>query len=713
MSTESESRELPILDTDRNCWRIEPAKRVSFLVDADAYYSAFRAAVGAARHSLFILGWDINSRLSLQRSGDDGRPSELCGFLNDVAERNSELNVYILIWDFAMIYVAERELLPVYRLDWRTHDRVHFRMDDQHPTGGSHHQKIVVVDDQLAFVGGIDLTRSRWDTPQHRANDPRRVDPDGTAYGPFHDVQVMLQGDAAAALGEIARNRWQRAGGQETKHPQPSRHDIWPAGVEPDLEDGNVAIARTEPRYKDRGETREVERLYLDAIASARESIYVENQYLTSESVGTALCRCLDDPHGPEIVLVLPRASSGWLEQSTMDVLRARQIAKLRKADRHGRLKIYFPEIPNLTDQCLTLHSKLMIVDDRLARVGSANLSNRSMGLDTECDVAIEGTGIDATSSAITALRDRLLAEHLGVTPDDVARAHAREQSLIKAIESLRRGERTLKDLDGTVPESVDELVPDSALIDPECAINPEEFANRFIIEEQRKPASRHVLRVVLLLILLLGLAAAWRWTPLDSWLSPEELVKSLGTMRNSAAAPFMAIGAYVIGALVVFPVTLLIVATGLLFGPVLGLVYSLAGIVLGAALTYGIGAALGRDSVRRLAGKRLNRISEALGKRGILAILTVRILPVAPYSIVNVVAGATHIRFRDYMLGTVIGMTPGTIMLVVFVDQIWSVLRDPGITRVAIATAVVFVIVCAVLLLNRWLLRKNSNGDR
>jgi uncharacterized membrane protein YdjX (TVP38/TMEM64 family) len=300
----------------------------------------------------------------------------------------------------------------------------------------------------------------------------------------------------------------------------------------------------------------------------------------------------------------------------------------------------------------------------------------------------------------------------LDVSPDDVAQALEREGSLIKAIGKLSHGERTPAELDGSVPESVNKLVPEGALIDPGCAIDSEEYANRFVHEEQRKPASRHILHVILLLVVLLGLAAAWRWTPLSSWLSPEKLVASLGTLQQSASAPVIAIGAYLLGALIVFPVTPLILATGLMFGPVLGFVYALTGIVLGAAATYGIGFALGRDTVRRIAGERLNRISKALGKRGILTILTVRMLPVAPYSVVNIVAGATHIKFRDYMLGTVIGMMPGVITLVVFVDRIWSVLRNPSLTQIALAAVVVLVLVGAGFLLRRWLRKRGKDAN-
>ena len=143
-----------------------------------------------------------------------------------------------------MIFMLERELFTNYKLGWKTHGRIHFQLDGDHPIGASHHQKIVVVDNSLAFVGGIDLTKSRWDTSEHIMNDPRRSDPDGTLYLPFHDVQMLVDGPAAAALGDIFRKRWLNATGQRLDADQ-IRDDLsWPADRPPDLRDVQVAIAR-------------------------------------------------------------------------------------------------------------------------------------------------------------------------------------------------------------------------------------------------------------------------------------------------------------------------------------------------------------------------------------------------------------------------------------------------------------------------------------
>ena len=124
------------------------------LVDAQAYFRAVREAIRHARYRVFILSWDIDSRMCLIPEGAaDGYPEPLGDFLHAVVAERSELHAYVLNWDFTLLYAMEREWLPAYRLGWRTHRRLHFLMDGRHPVGASHHQKIVVIDDAIAFVG--------------------------------------------------------------------------------------------------------------------------------------------------------------------------------------------------------------------------------------------------------------------------------------------------------------------------------------------------------------------------------------------------------------------------------------------------------------------------------------------------------------------------------------------------------------------------------
>src|SRR4051812_9424436 len=223
---------MAILREGETCWRVARAERVAFLVDADEYFTALREAVLKAQRSVLIVGWDVDTRVRLvaEDPARDGFPSTLLAFLDAVLAQRPELHVHVLAWDFSMIYTFEREMLSSYKFGWRGHGRLHFTLDGDHPQWASHHQKIVVVDDRVAFAGGLDLTIRRWDTSEHAGHDRRRVDPRGEPYAPVHDVQMMVDGEAAAALGALCRERWQRATGEVLPGPGAIEHPHpWPS----------------------------------------------------------------------------------------------------------------------------------------------------------------------------------------------------------------------------------------------------------------------------------------------------------------------------------------------------------------------------------------------------------------------------------------------------------------------------------------------------
>jgi len=692
-----------VLCEGKNCWRIVQADRVAFLIDGASYFAAFTSAVERAKRSVLIVGWDFDSRITLQH---DEKPlddaDQLQDFLKAVISRRKDLHIHILVWDFAVIYAMDRELFPVIKLDWRLPRRLHFRSDGNHPVGASHHQKIVVVDDSVAFVGGIDLSKSRWDTPEHRAKDSRRVDPLGRSYPPRHDVQMAVAGPAAAALGDLVRERWHRATGQRLKPHEKKDNDPWPSDLSADLENVKVAIVRSEAAHEKRQEIREVEHLYCDAIAAARRYIYIENQYFTSEKIADAIAARLEEKDGPEVVLVLPQKCPGWLEESTMGALRSRLLQRLKKRDRHERLRAYYPIVPELGEEHVIVHAKLMVVDDRLVRVGSANLSNRSMGLDSECDLAIEALGEERIKRAITNFRNQLIAEHLGVSVDAVADSMSTKRSLIETMDELGNSPRTLVPIEVEETEWSEKGLPASALFDPERPMSPEKLIEEFVPEEVRKPGKHGLLRLGLILLVLLALSAVWRWTPLGDWLSLERISGWINHLRGSPSAPFVILGGYIFGSLVLVPVTAMILATAFTFGPILGFSYSLSGCLLGAVVTYICGRLVGRDTVRKLAGSRVNRLSRRLAKHGLSTVATVRFLPIAPFTVVNLVAGASHIRFRDFILGTILGMAPGILAITVFERQLEVAIREPGAGSVTLLAAVVAAIAVTAVIVRK-----------
>jgi phospholipase D1/2 len=703
----------PILEEGSNCWKIASTERVAFLIDGEDYFHAVREAMCNARRSIFIIGWDIHSKLRLIRNEEgDNYPETLGPLLDNLAKHCQDLNIYILNWDFAMIYAMEREFFPYYKLLWKSHKRVHFCLDGSHPVGASQHQKIVVVDDRIAFSGGLDLSKWRWDSSAHAIDDKRRIDPDGKPYPPFHDVQLLVDGQAAAAMGELVRERWRIAAdidpvGLNTDE----TNDPWPSSVSASLEKITIGVARTLPYYQVRDEVREVERLYLDSIETAERYIYIENQYLSSHRIGQALAKRLQQDHAPEVIVVMPEKTGGWLEQHTMDVLRARLLQELRDADKNNRFRIYYVRLSQEPFVSLMIHAKVMIIDDCFARVASSNISNRSMGLDSECDLVLETNENQDCGEAIINFRRRLLAEHLGVEVDEISAAEEKHESLIKAIESLRGGERTLEPLAGEIPDEIDEWVPESALLDPEKPVEPEEFLDYIVTPEQRKPAYRHLLRVTLLLIAVLGMAAIWRLTSLSEWLAMERLEAVAQWIQDSEFTPVLVLAVYVIGSMAVVPVTLMIIVTVSVFGPWLGAGYALLGTELAALVTFGIGHLLGRDAVGRIAGSRVNRLSRLLSKRGVLTIMTVRVVPVAPFTVINIIAGVSDIRMRDFAIGSFIGMIPGVLAISVLADRIIASLREPNMESVLILAAVLALGVLGIIGLRYWLRRRGAEN--
>src|SRR5436853_7542 len=172
-----------------------------------------------------------------------------------------------------------------------------------------------------------------------------------------------------AVLGELARERWRRATGVRLPQTDRVASDPWPPGLAAEVEDVTVAIARTEPAWRERPAVHEIEQLHLDAIARARRSIYLETQYVTAGRIAAALAARLEEPDGPEVVIVVPRVSSGWLKEATMGALRARLLRRLRDADRFGRLRVFYPTVSGLSaDAHVNVHTKLLVVDDVLLR---------------------------------------------------------------------------------------------------------------------------------------------------------------------------------------------------------------------------------------------------------------------------------------------------------------------------------------------------------
>ncbi|MCJ2188261.1 phospholipase D-like domain-containing protein [Novosphingobium beihaiensis] len=456
-------------------WRYAMARRAYLAIDAAEYFGIIREAMEMAQQRIFLIGWDFDSRILLpygrrwwQRGRKRRFPARLGSYILWLVKRNRALEVLLLKWNFAMVKYLFRGTMLFDLVRWAVRRQIDFKFDSAHPVGCSHHQKIVVIDDVFAACGGIDMTSERWDTPEHRPHDPRRRRPTGGLYGPWHDVTMVMDGDVAIALGQLGRDRWRIAGGRRVQPCAPQDTSPWPEDLRPEFENVEIGIARTSAKYAGTPQICEIERLFIEQIRRARCFAYIETQYFASRAIAEAICERLLEADPPEFLVVTPLTAHGWLEQVAMDTAREELLETLRHADHAGRFRIYHPVATDGTP--IYVHAKLMIIDDEILRVGSANMNNRSMGLDSECDVFID-TARPANGhagAAITRLRLRLLAEHCGAGTETVRSRIERHGSMAAMIDSLAGSGKHLAPLPLKHLSEAERALGLSGLLDPE-----------------------------------------------------------------------------------------------------------------------------------------------------------------------------------------------------------------------------------------------------
>lgn len=466
-------------------WRFVRASRANVIIDAAAYFELLQVAMLQAKQRVMLVGWDFDTRIRLARGRRwwnlprrEHFPARVGTFMLWLIRHRPGLEVMVLRWNVAVLSFLLRGTMVFDLARWYLSGRIKFRLDAAHPFGCSHHQKIAVIDDRLAACGGIDVTGDRWDTPRHLDDEPGRRRPNGKPYGPWHDLSMLVEGEAAEALGELSRRRWLSSGGAALQPCRPQAESAWPAELTAEFTDVEIGISRTRAAWKGAPAVREVEALFAEQIARAQKFIYAESQYFASHRIAEAFARRLIEPDPPEIILVTALASTSWLQQAAMDGARVELMRALDRHDHAKRFRVYVPHTAGGVP--IYVHAKLMIVDDEIMRIGSANLNNRSMGLDSECDLFL-----DARRPAnghivpkIASLRHRLLGEHCGMDEAAVRAVLAQNGwaewgSMAELIDNApQQGNRllpfTLFPLSNT-----EKVIADSSLLDAE---RPEEI---------------------------------------------------------------------------------------------------------------------------------------------------------------------------------------------------------------------------------------------
>jgi phosphatidylserine/phosphatidylglycerophosphate/cardiolipin synthase-like enzyme len=454
--------------TPRTTWRVHHAAATTLLIDGREYYRAFHEAALTARKSILLLGWQFDSDVELLR-GEDLPPGktpddvQLVSLIHKLCHERPALVTRVLAWDHSMWFALERQLLQKLYFADVTGERVLFKWDKTVPFGGSHHQKVAIIDGRIAFFGSQDLCQSRWDDSTHRVENAQRTSR-GTAHQPYHEVQVAVTGEAVASLVDLFVSRWYGATGErlsrddivadepgggggdrESEKDELARDDELPARVV--MPRARLGLARTLPGVIGREPVQEVGALFVSAIARAERLLYIESQYLTSRAILDALVARMEDSSRPklEIVLVIPRKPAKLKEELTIG---APQILFLRELDtvakKHGHAIGLYNVLAGMDGErplYVYIHSKLAIVDDQVLIVGSANLTNRSLTIDSEIVAAYEaGPEDDALRETIRQLRMRLLEEHVFGARRDEASVFAEPEGLVARLDELAAG---------------------------------------------------------------------------------------------------------------------------------------------------------------------------------------------------------------------------------------------------------------------------------
>ena len=683
-----------VFQPGQNCWVESKARFSTPLIDCGNYYKALHSSIVKAKHSIFIVGWDIDSRIRLLR-GDDEANSEAPSVISDLlkwkAEQNPDIKIYLLRWDSSLAFFAQREMWAKEVWEEKTPDNVQTELDDTIPMGGSQHQKIVVIDDELVFSGGMDVSTNRWDTRDHPVVSEERDGPDGE-YGPLHDVQMVSSGPVVADFSKLVRWRWQRVADSspidiredariDENAPLP---DAWPQDYPPLFEDVECALARTIPFMDEVEPAQEVRHMLLDLIGEAESVIYIENQFTTRQEIAEALNKQLKLKPNLSVIIVSSYEPKGKFECEAFWASRIEFKEILEKGIDPKRVKLTYSSIEDMQGRKAykRIHSKVMTIDNKYLVIGSSNLSNRSMTLDTEIDTVLFGNTKD-NQACIEQVRNDLLAEHTGRDIDAMPALFNNEYPVEALMQDQIAHGYVLTEVRDEVftEQSVKNVF--RALSDPEePLISVPTFDGAAM--PARNPRRRSIMILIgLAIIAVLGGLMFWASQSIP-WLSSGSINAFLEKSRGTYFALPTVLLVYVVGGVLFFPVTVLSLAVAAIFGPIWGPIYGIMGALMSSAIMFGIGKLSGNAGLRKIGGPKVAAVDEKLKRSGIVGVAAIRMLPVAPFSLVNLVAGISSIGIFQFLVGTFLGMFPPMIAKGLVGDSIAQIWQNPSVETIS-----------------------------
>lgn len=664
------------------------------VVDCANYYRALHEAIAKAQRSIFIVGWDIDSRIRLLR-GEEEKASQLPSVISELialkAKENPDLNVYLLRWDSSLAFFGMREIWAKEVWDDKTPSNVNTVLDGSIPMGGSQHQKIVIIDDELAFSGGMDVAVHRWDTRDHKIHEPERDDGDGS-YGPFHDVQVAVSGPIVENLSKLVRWRWNRLV-EENQQITEATHQTtsdelphcWPQSVKPIFENIDCAVAQTIPFMDDAEPVQEVRKMLLTLIEQAEEFIYIENQFANRGEIAEALNKRLKACPKLRVLLVSSYQPEGAVETEAYWAGRIDFKKILENGIEDDRVLVAYSGSTNKDgiEGQKRVHAKVMVIDNTHFVIGSSNLTNRSMSLDTECDLMFAASNSEHNKQ-IAWFRNDLISEHAGWSVDEVQDFIDSPNTFEQLTQCKDKYAYCLNEADDKIftDQSLQQLL--TPISDPQEPIVPSiplPNGHRFSVPN---PSKRGLVIGAALLVIAILVGGGYFLSQHVDWMSKDHLQALLESLRDSPWAILAVCGIYVVAGILFFPVTVLSLAVAMVFGAVWGVVYGMAGVMASTAVLFLMGNLMGDKGLRDLAGPRINKIDKKFAENGIFGVAVIRMIPIAPFSLVNLVAGISSIKIMHFLAGTFLGMLPPMIVKAVVGGSIADIFRDPTPKHIA-----------------------------
>lgn len=646
-----------LFQAGKNCQVTAKAEKATLLIDSAAYYKALYHAICNARKSIFVLGWDIDGRIALLRGPEASNapyPVHMRDLITQKARENPNLNIYLNRWNHSIFLSQEREPFSGFKWATQTPENVNYCSDFKIPFSACHHQKIIVVDDKVAFCGGMDIALERWDNRRHNIHQPRRHDPDllsqisDKEYQPYHDIQIIVEGEIVKHLALLVRERWEKGAGYAAIPFQGNHHtpSPWPQYLDIHWRDIDTALARTIPQSRKRKSIQEIRRIYCGEIARAEKFIYIENQYLTSPDIAIALNKRLHENKDLRVLVISADYPRGFMERKAMWAGRVKFCDLVTQDLADGRLIVAYPVTSDgITRKTIHIHSKIFIVDDKFLHIGSSNLNNRSMGLDTECDLILKASNKDHAEQIIRTRND-LIREHTGLLLPYIKHA-IQSGDIYKLIEYQKDSRQHLREIDNAPYRN--------------------EFLHKWAIKVGDPDKAfllynwpvRQILFFALVIGLFLYLGNVIFYPDIQQIASPENIKAYIEQARSSPLGLIYIALIYILAGLIFFPVTVLNLTTAVVFGPIYGLIYAVIGSLASASVAYGIGIVAG-DHLKKFFRPVIEKIRQYTLKGGIAGMTIIRLIPIAPFTAVNITFGIARVSYISYIIATLFGLIPG-----------------------------------------------------